>query len=236
MDRLTRKELKSDRFALEVQHSVEYVSEHRRQLIRWGSVAGAVVVVVLGIWLYRGHEHGVRQEDLRAALRIQNAGIGPSGTDMILTFPTAQDRSKALVKAFGDIVTKYSGSSEATIAEYALGVNASDDGNAAEAEKRFKAAVDSGNSPYDSLAKLALAQIYASQGKLNDAKQLIQSVIDHPSVLVSKEEATIAMAQLIGKSDPAGARKLLEPLRGSTRTNVSQAALNALSDLKQQQK
>lgn len=233
MDRLTRKELKSDRFALEVQHSVEYVAEHRRQLIRWGGTAAAIIVVVLAIFLYRSHESGVRQEALREAMRVQNASIGPSGSDQILTFPTAQERSKALVKAFGDIATKYSGSDEAAIAEYALGVNAADDGNGAEAQKRFKSVVDSGKAPYDSLAKLALAQIYASQGKLADGKQLIQSVIDHPSVLVSKEAATIAMAELMAKSDPAAARKLLEPLRGNPRTNVSQAALNALSDLSQ---
>lgn len=234
MDRLTRKELKSDRFALEVQHSVEYVAEHQKQLIRWGSAAAALIVIILGIWLYRNHEHSVRQEDLRAAMRIQNASIGPSGSEMILTYPTAQDRSKALVKAFSDIATKYSGSDEAAIAEYALGVNASDDGNAAEAEKRFKAVVDSGRGPYDSLAKLSLAQIYASKGKLAEGKQLIQSVMDHPTVLVSKEAATIAMAELIGKTDPAGARKMLEPLRGNPRTNISQGALNALSDLNQQ--
>jgi len=234
LDRLTRKELKSDRFALEVQHSVEYVSEHRQQLVRWGGVVAALVVVVLAIFLYRGREHAARQEDLRAAQRVQNASIGPSGSDQILTFPSSQERSKAMLKAFGDIIAKYSGSDEAVIAQYTLGVNAADDGNAAEAEKRFKAAVDSGKAPYDSLAKLALAQIYASKGKLADGKQLIQSVIDHPSVLVSKEAGTIAMAQLIAKSDPAGARKLLEPLRGNPRTNVSQAALNALSELSQQ--
>ncbi len=31
MDKLTRKELKSDKFALEVQHSVEFVSQHREK-------------------------------------------------------------------------------------------------------------------------------------------------------------------------------------------------------------
>ena len=44
MDKLTRKELKSDKFALEVQHSVEYVSQHRQQMIRWGAIPAAAVV------------------------------------------------------------------------------------------------------------------------------------------------------------------------------------------------
>ena len=89
MDRLTRKELKSDRFALEVQHSVQYVSVHRRQLIKWGGIAAAVVLVILAVFFYRNHEHNLRQIALRGALRIQNAQIGPYVGEFTLTFPTA---------------------------------------------------------------------------------------------------------------------------------------------------
>ena len=61
MDRLTRKELKSDRFALEVQHSVQYVSGHRQQLVRWGGIAAAVIVIVVGVFAYLNYQRSVRQ-------------------------------------------------------------------------------------------------------------------------------------------------------------------------------
>ena len=37
---------------------------------------------------------------------------------------------------------------------------------------------------------------------MNDGEQLIQSVIDHPTVMVSKDAATLALADLIKTSDP----------------------------------
>jgi len=233
LDRLTRKELKSDRFALEVQHSVEYVSGHRQQLVRWGGIAAAVVVVVVGVFIYLNHERTVRQAALHAAMQIQNANIGPSQNEFVLSFPTPAERQKAVVKAFTELAAKYSGSDEGTIAEYMLGTNAADQGNLTDAEKFLKRVVDSGNSSYGSLAKLSLASIYAGEGKQAEGEKLIQSLIDHPTVVVSKELATISLAQLVSHSDPARARKLLEPLRGSPRPNVSKAALSALSDLPQ---
>jgi predicted negative regulator of RcsB-dependent stress response len=231
VDRLTRKELKSDRFALEVQHSVEYVSGHRQQLIRWGSVAVAVIVLAVAVFIYRNYQHSARQEALREAMQIANANVGPAGNEMVKTYPTAADRSKALVKAFTEIVARYPGTDEAALSQFSLAVNASDDGNAAESERRFKAVVDSGNEQYSSLAKLSLAQLLASQGKTADGVKLIQSVIDHPTTLVSKEQATIALAELLASSDPQQARKLLEPLRSNPRSNISGLAISVLSDM-----
>jgi hypothetical protein len=80
---------------------------------------------------------------------------------------------------------------------------------------------------------LALAQIYAGEGKVNQGVPLIQSVIDHPTVLVSKEAATLALADLIKTTDPQRAKKLVEPLRTSTRSPVSKAAINLHSSLTQ---
>jgi predicted negative regulator of RcsB-dependent stress response len=228
--RLTRKELKSDKFALEVQHSVEFVSEHRQQLIRWGGIGVAVVILAVAFFVYRNHESGVRQEALHRALMLQNSIVGGPASELIPTFPTAADRDKAVTQAFNDLATKYKGTDEGTIGEYFLGTNAADKGNLAEAEKRFKDVVDSGNSNYGSLAKLSLAQVYGAQGKLGDGEKLIQSVIDHPTDLVSKEQATLALGELIQKSDPQRALKLLEPLRSSPRGDVSKAAITAVSE------
>ena len=233
MDRLTRKELKSDRFALEVQHSVEYLGEHRRQVVRWGSIALVVAVVVLGVFFYRKHTRTVRQEALHDAMLVLNANIGTGGNEYNLMFPTAAARDAAVDKAFTDLAAKYSGTDEGVIAQYVLGSTAADKGSVAEAEKRFKIVADSGT-PYAALAKMSLAALYGSSDKRAEGEKLLQSLIDHPTELVSKDSATIALARLVAKSDPPRARKLLEPLRGSPRSTVSKAALTALSELPQQ--
>jgi predicted negative regulator of RcsB-dependent stress response len=226
VDKLTRKELKSDKFALEVQHSVEYVSLHRRQVVRWGVPAVLVALIVIGVFWYRNYQHTVRQEALHAAMQVQNATIGQAQSEYVITFPTAEARKQAVVKTWNDMVAKYSGTDEGNIAEFFLGTNAADDGNLPEAAKHFKIAADSGSGPYASSAKLALAQVYAGQGKVNEGVQLLQSLIDHPSVMVSKDAATLALAEILKDSDPQRAKKLVEPLRSSTRSGVSKAAIN----------
>lgn len=233
MDRLTRKELKSDRFAIEVQHSVEYVADHRRQLIRWGSVAAALLVIALGVYFYRQYTHRIRQEALFSALQIQNATIGQAPNEFTVAFATQADREKASVKAFTELWAKYPGTVEGNIAEYYLAVNAADQGKMPEAEKRFKNVVDSGNSNLSSLAKLALAQIYASEGKIAQGESLLRPLIDHPTAVVSKEQAIFALAHLLENTKPQEARKLLEPLRSSTRAPISRAAITALSNIPQ---
>ena len=234
MDKHTRKELKSDKFALEVQHSVEYVSVHRQQMIRWGIPAAAVVIILLAVFWYRNNQHNARQEALHAAMLIQNSTVGPSQSQYVVSFPTAAARETAVVKAWRDLAAKYPGTEEGDIAEFFLGTNAADDGNLPDAAKHFQAAIDSGSGPYASEAKLALAQVYAAQGKLNDGVKLIQSVIDHPTVMVSKDAAILAMANLIKSSNPKEAKKLVDPLRASTRSAVSKAAITLDGSISQQ--
>jgi predicted negative regulator of RcsB-dependent stress response len=232
VDRLTRKELKSDRFALEVQHSIQVVSDHRQQLTRWGTIAGVVAILVIAVVVYRNHEHVVRQEALHAAQQLQNASIGPQQNELSVSFPTQAERDKAVNKSFTELAAKYSGTDEGLIAEFFLGTNAADQGKLSEAEKRLKVVADAGI-PYSALAKLSLAQVYAAEGKLADGEKLVQSLIDHPTPLVSKEAATIALAELIQSKDPQRARKRLEPLRSSPRGSVSRVAISALSDMSQ---
>lgn len=232
MSRLTRKELKSDRFALEVQHSIQVVSEHRQQLTRWGTIAGVVAILVIAVILYRNHEHAVRQEALHAAQQLQNANIGPQMNEFSISFPTQAERDKAVNKAFTELAAKYPGTDEGLIAEFFLGTNAADQGKLAEAEKRLKQVVDS-STAYASLAKASLAQVYAGEGKLADGERLLQSLVDHPTPLVSKEAATILLAEMIQGKDPQRARKMLEPLRSSPRSSISRVAITALSDMSQ---
>lgn len=230
MDRAHRQELKHDRFVEQVGHTVEYASEHKQQIFRYGIVAVVVLALLLGGYWYRKSQAVTRQDALREAIRKQEGQVGPAQSPYLIAYPTEAEKQKAVVASWNELVSKYDGSDEAMIGHFYLGINAADQGNAQEAEKHLKTVADSGKSAYASQAKLSLANLYESQGKAADAEKLLRSVIDDPTVLVSKEQATLALAKLLGKSRPQEARKLLEPLR-TERGPVSRAAITALNDI-----
>lgn len=235
MDRLTRKELKTDNFALEVEHGVEYVAGHKMQLTRYATIAAVVIALVAGIWAYRSYSAGVREDALRSALRVQEGPVGSTAppSELAPTFKTQEEKDQASKKALTEVAEKYAGSDQGSIARYFLGTIAADKGDMATAEKSFKEVSDNGPKDYASLAKLALASIYKSQGKLADGEKLLRGLMDNPTIFVSKEEATITLGQYLAATNPAEARKLIEPLRGDPRSAVSRAALSALSEIPQ---
>ncbi len=230
MDRVHRHELKHDKFVDQVGHSVEYAAEHKEQFWKWGAVALAVLLVAVGAYWYNSYAAGKRDDDLRAALRIQEANVGPATSEYVLSYGTQAEKETAIIKAFNDLASRFPGKREGAIAEHYLGVTYADKGNTLEAEKHFKIAAESGQKDYAAQAKLSLADLYASSGKLGEAEKLLRSLIADPTVLVSKEQATINLGRLLGPTKPAEARKLLEPLR-SERGPVSRAALSALTEI-----
>ena len=234
MDRITRSKLKTDRFAVEVEHSVEYVSEHKKQVAQYGALALVAALIIGGIWYYRDRQHTLRQEDLAKAMDTMQAFVTPTPPPGgAAYFPTEAAKAEAATKAFKEVYDKYSGSDEGTIAASYLGALSSDKGNLAEAEKYFKRVADSGDKSYSSLGRLSLAQVYLTTGRNAEAESLLRSLYDKPTLFVSKEQAAIALARALSVSKPAEARKLLEPLR-TQRPAVSQAAITLLSQLPQQ--
>jgi tetratricopeptide (TPR) repeat protein len=230
VDRVTRSKLKTDRFAVEVEHSVEFVAEHRKQVFQYGAAAVALVLVAAGIWYYRDRQHTARQEELAVAMDIMQAPVAPTGPAGQTFYTTDALKNAAAVKAFKPIYDKYSGSDEGTVAASYLGAISMDEGKLADAEKYFQRAADSGDKNLASMGKLSLAQVYLNAGRQADAEKLLRSLYDKPTMLVSKEQAAIALARAIATTKPAEARKLLEPLR-TERPAVSQAAITLLSQL-----
>jgi predicted negative regulator of RcsB-dependent stress response len=232
VDRLTRKELKTDKFALEVEHGVEYVQEHKQQVLRYSLIALVVIVLGVGIYFFRQHQNAVREDALREALSLQDAVVNQPASEGRKSFPTEDAKSQALKKALTEVAGKHSGTDQGEVAQYYIGTIDADKGDIASAEKSFKQVADSGNANYASLAKLALAPIYKSQGKTADGEKVLRSIVDHPTLFVSKEEATIVLAQYMQSYNPVEARKLLEPLR-TDRSTISRAALAALAEIPQ---
>jgi predicted negative regulator of RcsB-dependent stress response len=228
--RITRKELKSDKFALEVGQTVDFVTEHRRELTLYGSIAAVVALVAVGIYFYMGHEHTVRENALGDAIQMQEAPVAPAASAPRLSFPTEDAKRAAVTKAFGEIAASYPGSSEGAVAKYYLGAIAADQGKLPDAEKLFQEAANAGDKNYGPLARFSLAQVYFAEGRTTDAEKILRDLIQHPAIFVSKEQATIALAKGIAATKPDEARKLLDPLRTETGA-VSQAAVAALSEL-----
>jgi predicted negative regulator of RcsB-dependent stress response len=229
VDTAHRRELKHDKFVEQVGHGVEYAAEHRSQVIKYGIAALVALALAVGGYWYINHQRDVRQAALRDAMAAFEAGVGQGG-EYVRSFPTAEAKDKAVVKELGDVVAKYGGKEEGKIAQYFLGLHYADKGNLAEAEKNLKAVAESGKGEYASQAKLSLAHVYDATGRQADAEKLLRSLIDDPTVLVSKEQATITLARLLSKNNPAEARKLLEPLRAE-RSAVSRAAITLLGEI-----
>ncbi|MDQ6675924.1 MAG: hypothetical protein M3Z09_01350 [Acidobacteriota bacterium] len=233
-DRITRKDLRTDSFAVAIENNVEFVSHHRGQFIRYGVIALAVIALAVGVYFYRSYQHDVRQEKLGDAIQIQETNVTAGAKPGPLSFPTDQAKRDAAVKAFTGVANQYPGTREGSIAEYYLACIAADSGKLDEARRRFQQVVSNGNKDYASLAKLSLADTDFVENRGPEGEKLLREIMDHPTILVSKEQATIALAHYYADHNRVvEARKLLEPLTSQPNA-ASQAAVQILGDLKSQ--
>ena len=213
MARITRKELKSDKFALEVQHGLTFFETHQKEILRYGGIALGVVALAFGTGTYRRHQQGLRQEAVARAIQVQETPVGPVVPGGAPAFPTQQVKDEAALKAFAEVKTKYTGSDEAEIAEYYTASIRADQGSMPEAEKGFQVVAQKGNDRYSSLAKLSLAQVYFAEGKVDLAEKTLRDLAAHPTLFVSADQANISLARGLLPTNPTEARKILDPLR-----------------------
>ncbi len=232
MARITRKELKSDKFAQDVGLTVTFFEDHKQEIVRYGAIGLAVAALVVGYSVYARHQHAARQTALYAAISVQEAPVGsaPAGG---LSFPTQDAKDQQALKLFGDVRNNYSGSDEAVVAAYYVGAIHADQGKLAEAEKDFLEASQKGDAQYAGLARLSLAQVYFATGRAAQGEATLRQLMDKPTVFVSKEEAAIMLAGYLGPTKPDEARKLLEPLM-KLPGNVGQVAINVNASLSKQ--
>lgn len=229
---LTRKELKQDNVALKVEETTHFLVTHRALAIKVGVAVVAVVVIGLTSWFFISSRRDAREQALTAALALENSTVGvvAGAPPDAVTFPTAEARSAAISKAFNSVVTQDAGSQEAYAAEYYLGGIDLQNGKTDDALKKYDDVAAHADADYASLANLAKAQILFSLGRSSEAEALLKDLIAHPTAMVSKDQASVTLANGIAASQPQEARKLLTPLAGGS-TDVSQIASKALSDL-----
>jgi hypothetical protein len=231
VSRITRKELKTDKFALEVEHGISFFEHHKNEAVKYGAIAVGIAVLIVGFTIYQRGQHSARQEMLAAAIRIQEAGVGQSANGG-LAFPTQEAKDQEAVRAFTELRTKHSGSAEGEIAQYYLGSIKADQGKLAEAEKLYQEVAQNGAEKFAALSKLSLAQIFFADGRADQGEKVLRDLIANPTDFVSSDQATISLARYLAQKKPAVARKLLEPLR--TRPgSIGQVAITLLGEMPQ---
>src|SRR5258708_21067784 len=109
MDRLTRKNLKTDKFAQEVSQTFDFLSEHRAESIRYGSIGLAVLALAVGFYFYSRHQAGVREEALTQAMRVDDATVGSAVLPTNLHYNTQEEKDNARKKAYSDLPAKNRG-------------------------------------------------------------------------------------------------------------------------------
>lgn len=230
---LTRKEMKQDKFAVEVGHTVDYFAVHRKQFTQYGGAALIVVIIAAGIYYYRNSVTAGRQRVLGEAIALTSAPISatPSPTGAT-TFTTEAAKSEAVTKAFTKVTRDYAGDDEGYIGEYFLAAQAASAQKFDDARKKYQDVADHASANYASLAKLALAQIDFAENRGAEAEKLLRELIDHPTDMVSKTQATITLAKGIGATKPEEARKLLTPML-TPPSDVTAVVTAALGELPQ---
>jgi predicted negative regulator of RcsB-dependent stress response len=230
---LTRKELlKQDKFTVEAGHTVDYLSTHRKEVVRFGGIALALIVLVAAVFYYRSSQLSVREQVLGEAIALSSAPVGTAPAGGGPSFPSQTAKDDAVTKAFTKLGLDYSGTVEAYVGEYYLAAKALDAGKVDDARKNYREVADHANANYASLAKLAIAQLDFAENRLPESETLLKDLMDHPTDLVSKTQATFTYAKVISQTKPDEARKLFLQI-ASERSDVSQIALTAMNELPQ---
>jgi hypothetical protein len=230
---LTRHELKEqlahDHFTDAVSDLVTYTVSNRQMMIR--AVVGIVILLAIagGLYWYLASQSAARQRDLQAAFAVAETPVGPAAPNTA-SFPNQQAKTAAELKAFQNVASKDAGTRQGWIARYEIGTLKAQQGDTKVAEADLRAVVDSG-SEVAPLARIALAQLYAGENRMPEARVLLEALVNKPSALVSKDQAQILLAQLEMTSNPAQAKKLLDSLKGPAEPPaVARAASEILSE------
>lgn len=235
MTRHELKELEHDPLVTKVGDALQFTSAHKSQVMQWAIGGLVALLLAAGGWWYWTHQKAQREADLRDAFQVQEATVGKQESTYTKNFPTQQAKDDATLKAFSEVAAKDSGTKEGDIAAYYAAVLRNQKGDTDAAISILKGVANSSR-PLSSMATLALANLYAGQGKFLDAETLVKGLVERPTDLVSKEQAQIQLASILAKHDPDAAKKLLDsikPTAGTDRSALQRTIENARANIDQ---
>jgi predicted negative regulator of RcsB-dependent stress response len=176
-------------------------------------------------------------DSLGHALVIYNAPVVPQGTPKqgsMTTFNSDQERLIAAKDAFYGISDQYGWTQSGQYSRYLAALTEKELGNYKVAEDQLRALSNSRRKELAALAKYALASVYRDEKREPDAINLLQTLIEKPTVSVPKANAQFALADIYLAQHQADKAKVIldEIAKDNPKNAVGQIAKAHLDDLK----
>jgi TolA-binding protein len=237
----TRHQIKQDAFSRitlgAAEKTAHWTVEHKNTLATATVAVVLIVAAVAGGWYYLSAQDEKASFDMTQAVRTLEAQLRPPGAPAqpdVPSFTSVRERSDAAKKQFQAIVDKYPHTRTADMSRYFLGVTSATAGDTVGAENNFKSVASTGNKELASVAKLALASLYANTNRTKDAVATYQDLINHPTDSVSKATAQLQLAELYQTSNqPLDAKRIYEQIKkDNPGPEAVQIATQKLTELK----
>lgn len=175
----TRHQLKEDRFSKATieaaEKTVNWSQEHQGKLIVAAIAIVVVAAIAFGGWYYVSAQDEKASFELAAAVRTLETPLRPAGTPEQPGFPSfesATARATEARKEFQAIADKYPQTHTGKMARYFVGLMAAQLGDNATAEHNLQEAAGSSDAGLASLAKFALASVYAGRRRRAGGRSL----------------------------------------------------------------
>jgi tetratricopeptide (TPR) repeat protein len=236
VDTQTRHALKQDKFVSATTSGLEWIGANRGNVVAWSvGIVLALAIVVTSIIVIEKREDAANQllgqamDIYETPLTQPNQPVEPG----MKTYATSADRAKAAYPLFRQTADQYGWLTAGRMAQYFAGVTELDLGQQSGAQADLEKASHLANSNVASLAKIALANLYAQTGRSSQAVTLFQDVIAHPTTTVPKAAAQLQLAAMYESMQPQEARRLYAEIKDQNKeTDAGQIAAQKLQQLK----
>ncbi len=223
MARLSRHELKEDKFRTAYEDYEHFAKTHYREIAEVVGMVFVIIGLVLGLRYLVNQREAAANAQLGEALETFHAYVGTAAPGTLgpqtQSFPTAHEKYAKALAQFS-AMTNIKGvlrllpeQKAVRIARYHVGLCQAELGDPAGAIKTLTQAGADREPAIGSLARFALAGELVMTGKTADGVKIYQDLVDHPTATVPKATAQMALADALRGTQPAQARQLYERMQ-----------------------
>ena len=232
--RITRKQLKKDRFAEEVGHQVSYIRQHRTKVTVFAVLLVVAIVGGSGFYRYRAQQAATARHAFQDSMNVFHGTVALDQKEGQVTFATSIEKEMRTTEALEKVINDHSGRFEGKAAQLYRAMFDLELGHYDEGRGKLEELIGDSNEDLGALARMGLADLLRHQGKLDESRKHYEYLVENPSAMVPKVRAQLALITVLKETDPDDAAKTLREIQEGGGAGAEQAA-RALAVVQQEQ-